>query len=134
MKFLGLLLRFWSCAFSILIGLFLTALALLIVVTNIQNLDMSMLPWWKGGILTAWLAILGLAGILAGGLALLNRLKPLQVIYTLAAFVLIVYGFFINMAFRFSGRPGAISAAWLALGALLAFLGSLTLFGKPRRS
>jgi hypothetical protein len=133
-KFLGLLLRFWSCAFSILIGLFLTALALLIVVTNIQNLDMSMLPWWKGGILTAWLAILGLAGILAGGLALLNRLKPLQVIYTLAAFVLIVYGFFINMAFRFSGRPGAISAAWLALGALLAFLGSLTLFGKPRRS
>jgi phosphoglycerol transferase MdoB-like AlkP superfamily enzyme len=134
LKFLGLLLRFWSCAFSILIGLFLTALALLIVVTNIQNLDMSMLPWWKGGILTAWLAILGLAGILAGGLALLNRLKPLQVIYTLAAFVLIVYGFFINMAFRFSGRPGAISAAWLALGALLAFLGSLTLFGKPRRS
>jgi hypothetical protein len=133
-KFFGLLLRFWSCAFSILIGLFLTALALLIVVTNIQNLDMSMLPWWKGGILTAGLAILGLTGILAGGLALLNRLKPLQVIYTLAAFVLIVYGFFINMAFRFSGRPGAISAAWLALGALLAFLGSLTLFGKPRRS
>jgi hypothetical protein len=80
------------------------------------------------------LAILGLTGLLAGGLALLNRLKPLQVIYTLAAFVLIVYGFFINMAFRFSGRPGAISAAWLALGALLAFLGSLTLFGKPRRS
>ena len=134
MKFFGLLLRFWSCAFSILLGLFLTALALLIVVTNIQNLDMSMLPWWKGGILTAWLAILGLTGILAGGLALLNRLKPLQVIYTLAAFVLIVYGFFINMAFRFSGRQGAISAACLALGALLAFLGSLTLFGKPRRS
>lgn len=134
MKFFGLLLRFWSCAFSILIGMFLTALALLIVVTNIQNLDMSMLPWWKGGVLTAWLGILGLAGILAGGLALLNRLKPLQVIYTLAAFVLIVYGFFINMAFRFSGRPGAISAAWLALGALLAFLGSLTLFSKPRRS
>jgi len=43
-KIFGLLLRFWSCAFSILIGMFLTALALLIVVTNIQNLDMSMLP------------------------------------------------------------------------------------------
>jgi hypothetical protein len=133
-KFFGLLLRFWSCAFSILVGLFLTALALLIVVTNIQNLDMPMLPWWKGGVLTAWLAILGLAGILAGGLALLNRFRPLQAIYTLAAFVLIVYGFFINMAFRFSGRQGAIDAAWLALGALVAFLGSLTQVGKPRRS
>lgn len=134
MKLFGLLLRFWSCAFSILVGLFLTALALLIVVTNIQNLDMPILPWWKGGVLTAWLAILGLAGILAGGLALLNRFRPLQAIYTLAAFVLIVYGFFINMAFRFSGRQGAINAAWLALGALVAFLGSLTQFGKPRRS
>ncbi len=133
MKFCGLLLRLWSCAFSILVAIFLTALALLIIATNILNLDMSMLPWWKGGVLTAMLAILGLAGIVSGGLALLNRLKPLQVIYTLAAFVLIVYGFFINMAFRFSGSQGAINAAWLALGALLAFLGSLTQFGKPRR-
>jgi hypothetical protein len=133
-KFLGLLLRLWSCAFSILLGLFLTALALLIVATNIRNLDMSMLPWWKGGALTAWLAILGLAGILSGGLALLNKFKPLLVAYTLAAFALIVYGFFINMAFRFSGRQGAMNAAWFALGALVAFLGSLTQFGRPQRS
>ncbi|MGO9241573.1 MAG: hypothetical protein ACLQBJ_12250 [Bryobacteraceae bacterium] len=134
MKLFGLLLRLWSCAFSILLGLFLTALALLIVATNIQNLDMSMLPWWKGGVLTAWLALLGLAGILAGGLALFNKYKPLLVIFTLAAFVLIVYGFFINMAFRFSGKQGAINAAWFALGALIAFLGSLTQFGRPRHS
>ena len=134
MKVLGLLLRLWSCAFSILAGLFLCALALLIVAGNIHNLDMSMLPWWKGNALTAWLAILGLAGILSGGLALLNKFKPLLVIYTLAAFVLIVYGFFINMAFRFDGRQGATSVAWLALGALLAFLGSLTQFCKPQRT
>ena len=133
MKLIVFLLRLWSCAFAILLGLFLTALAVLVLATNIRNLDMSMLPWWKGGTLTAWLAFLGIAGILSGGLALLGKLKPLLVLYTLAAFVMIVYGFFINMAFRFDSKAGAISVAWLALGALLAFIGSLTQYRKPDR-
>ena len=133
MKLIVFLLRLWSCAFAILLGLFLTALAVLVLATNIRNLDMSMLPWWKGGTLTAWLAFLGIAGILSGGLALLGKLKPLLVLYTLAAFVVIVYGFFINMAFRFDSKAGAISVAWLALGALLAFIGSLTQYRKPDR-
>ena len=34
MKVLGWLLRLWSCAFSILLGLFLTALSLLVVATS----------------------------------------------------------------------------------------------------
>ena len=133
MKLIVFILRLWSCAFSILLGLFLTALALLIAAANIKNLDMSMLPWWKGGTLTAWLAFLGIAGILSGGLALLGKLKPLLALYTLAAFVVIVYGFFINMAFRFDSRQGAIKVACLALGALLAFFGSLPQLRKPRR-
>ena len=133
MKLIVFLLRLWSCAFAILLGLFLTALAVLVLATNIRNLDMSMLPWWKGGTLTAWLAFLGIAGILSGGLALLGKLKPLLVLYTLAAFVMIVYGFIINMAFRFDSKAGAISVAWLALGALLAFIGSLTQYRKPDR-
>lgn len=134
MKFLAAALRLWSCAFSLVIGLFLTGLATLIITTNIHNLNMTMLPWWKGTTLTAMLFVLGLSGILAGVLAFLGKLKPLLVVFTLVAFGVIVDGFFLNPAHQFDGKAGATSAAWLALAALLAFAGSLTQFGNSRRS
>ena len=118
MKFLAVALRVWSCAFSLLIGLFLTGLAALIVTTGIHNINMTMLPWWKGTTLTVMLFIFGLSGILAGVLAFLGKLKPLLVVFTLVAFCVIVDGFFINPTHRFDGKAGAISAAWLALAAL----------------
>ena len=124
MKFLAVLLRLWSCAFSLVIGLFLTALATLIVTTDIHNLDMSMLPWWKGTTLVVMLFIFGFSGILASVLALLKKIRPLLVLFTLVAFGVIVDGYFINSAYRFDGKAGAISAAWLALAALVAFAGS----------
>ena len=133
MKFLALLLRYYSCAFSILLGAFLTGLATLIVVTNIQNLDMSMLPWWKGSALIAWLFALGLCGILAGGLALIRRAQWLLTLFSLAAFGIIVYGYFINTAYHFSGREGAYGALWFSLGALVAVIGSLFQFGRYAR-
>ena len=134
MKFLAAALRLWSCAFSLVVGIFLTGLAILIVSTDIHNLNMTMLPWWKGTTLTVMLLVLGLSGILAGVLAFLGKLKPLLVIFTLVAVGVIVDGFFLNAAYQFDGKAGAISAAWLALAALLAFAGSLTQFGNSRRS
>lgn len=134
MKFLAAALRLWSCAFSLVVGIFLTGLAILIVSTDIHNLNMTMLPWWKGTTLTVMLLVLGLSGILAGVLAFLGKLKPLLVIFTLVAVGVIVDGFFLNAAHQFDGKAGAISAAWLALAALLAFAGSLTQFGSSRRS
>ena len=134
MKFIAILLRLWSCVFAIGTGIFLTLLALLIIGANIKNLDMSMLPWWKGSTLTIWLVFLGLLGISAGALALAKRVKLLLTLYTLAAFAIIVYGFFINMGHSFYGKAGFHNAGHFALAALIAFLGSLTQFGKPRRS
>jgi hypothetical protein len=133
-KFFAAALRLWSCAFSFFIGLFLTGLATLIVATDIHNLNMTMLPWWKGTTLTAMLFILGLSGILAGVLAVLNRIKPLLVAYTLVAFAVIVDGFFLNPTHRFDGKAGFISAAWLALAALVAFAGSFAQFFKSRKA
>jgi hypothetical protein len=127
-KFLAVVLRMWSCAFSLLAGLFLTGLATLIVSTDIHNLNMTMLPWWKGTTLTVMLFVLGLSGILAGVLALLSKIKPLLVVFTLVAFGVIVDGFFINPTHRFDGKAGFISAAWLALAALVAFAGSFAQF------
>ena len=133
MRFLALVLRYWSCLFALLLGLFLTGLALMIFGFDIHNVDLAMLPWWKGSTLTLWLLGLGLAGILAGILALLNRLKPLLLVYSVAAFVIIVYGYFISSAYRFSGKDGALSAFYFALAALLAAIGSLTQFTGARR-
>lgn len=130
MKFFAAVLRVWSCAFSLLIGLFLTGLATFIVTAGIHNLDMAMLPWWKGTTLMVMLFILGLSGILAGILAALKKLKPLLVVYTLVAFAVIVDGYFINPTYRFDGKAGALSAAWLALAALIAFAGSFAQFRK----
>ena len=117
-----------------LIGLFLTGLATLIVTTDIQNLNMTMLPWWKGTTLVVMLFVLGLSGILASVLALLSKLKPLLVVFTLVALGVIVDGFFINPAHRFDGKAGAISALWLALAALVAFAGSFAQFRNSHRS
>jgi hypothetical protein len=133
-KFLAAALRVWSCAFALVMGLFLTGLAILIVTSDIHNLNMTMLPWWKGTTLTVMLFIFGLSGIIAGVLAALRKIKPLLVLYTLVAFAVIVDGFFLNSAHQFDGKAGATSAAWLALAALLAFLGSLAQFGNPRRA
>lgn len=132
-KFFAAALRLWSCAFSLVIGLFLTGLATLIVTSDIQNLNMTMLPWWKGTTLTLMLFILGLSGILAGVLAALKMVRPLLVLYTLVAFAVIVDGFFLNAAHRFDGKAGALSAAWLALAALVAVVGSFAQFRNPRR-
>jgi drug/metabolite transporter (DMT)-like permease len=133
-KFLAVALRMWSCAFSLFTGLFLTGLGILIVTTNIHNLNMTMLPWWKDTTLTVMLFVLGLSGILASVLAALKRIKPLLVVYTLIAFGVIVDGFFINPTHRFDGKAGFISAAWLALAALVAFAGSFAQFCKQDRA
>lgn len=134
MKFFAVALRLWSCAFSLFSGLFLTGLATFIVTTDIHNLNMTMLPWWKGTTLTVMLFVLGLSGILAGVLAALSKMKPLLVAFTLVAFGVIVDGFFINPTHRFDGKAGAISAAWLALAALAAFAGSLAQFRNSNRA
>lgn len=126
MKFLAVALRTWSCAFSLITGLFLTGLGILIVATDIHNLNMTMLPWWKDTTLTVMLFVLGLSGILASVLAALKRIKPLLVIYTLIAFGVIVDGFFLNPAYRFDGADGFHRVIWLAVAALLAFAGSFS--------
>jgi hypothetical protein len=133
-KFLAAVLRVWSCAFALLIGLFLMGLATLIVTSDIHNIDMTMLPWWKGTTLTVMLFIFGLSGILAGILAALRKVRPLLVLYTLVALAVIVDGFFLNATHRFDGKAGAMSATWLALAALLAVAGSFAQFGNSRKA
>lgn len=133
MKFLAILLRYFSIAFSLLSGLFMTGVALVLLISGATNFRLEMVPFWKGNAALYAVLVLGLSGILAAVLAFLKKLKVLLVVFTIVLAGLMIYGFFISPVYRFSGATEAKSVAWLTFGAVGAFFGSLMQFEKPRR-
>lgn len=125
-------LKFYSILFSLVVGVFLAGLGLLSILTNAQNMKMDMLPFWKGETLWYGLLSLGLVGVLAAVLAVLKKAKILLVLFTLAGFGLVVYGYFLSPAYRFGGAAEAKGVLWFAFGMLGAFFGSLYQFEKRR--
>jgi hypothetical protein len=125
-------LKFYSILFSLIVGLFLTGLGILSLITNAQNMKMEMLPFWKGETLWYGLLGLGLIGVLSALLAALKKAKMLLVLFTLAGFGLVMYGYFLSPVYRFSGAEEAKGALYFAFGMLGAFFGSLYQFEKSR--
>jgi hypothetical protein len=125
-------LKFYSILFSLIVGLFLTGIGLLSILTKAQNMRMDMLPFWKGEALWYGLLSLGVIGVLAAVLAVLKKAKMLLVLFTLAGFGLVVYGYFLSPAYRFAGAAEAKGVLWFAFGMLGAFFGSLYQFDKSR--
>lgn len=134
MTILALALRYLSCVFSLILGLFLTGVSTVLLVTGAGNAKLDMFPFWKGPTAIYGMLVLGLVGILAAILSVIGKAKPLLVLFTLVAFSMIVYGFFINTRYVFSGADQAKSLVWLAVAALVAFFGSLAQFASPRRA
>jgi hypothetical protein len=132
-KFLAILLRYFSIAFSLLYGLFMTGVSAVLLLSGSGNFRFEMFPFWKGNAALYWLLGLGLFGTLAAVLAFVKKLMPLLVVFTLVLAGLMIYGFFINPVYRFGGAAEAKGMAWLAFGAVGAFFGSLMQFEKPRR-
>lgn len=126
------MLKYYSMLFSLIVGLFLLGLGALSVLTSARNLEMDMLPFWKGETLWYGLLSLGLLGVLAAVLAALKKAKILLVLFTLCGFCLVVYGYFISPVYRFAGASEAKGVAWFALGMLGAFFGSLYQYEKRR--
>jgi hypothetical protein len=129
-----MLLRYYSIAFSLIFGFFMTGVAAVLLLSGTSNYRLEMLPFWKGTTALYGLLCLGLFGLLAALLALMKKVKPLLVLFTLVFAGLFIYGFFMNVGYRFSGAAEAKTLAWLGLAAVCAFLGSLMQFGKPRRA
>lgn len=125
-------LKYYSILLSFVVGLFLTGLGLLSILTNAQNMKMEMLPFWKGPTLWYGVLCLGLLGVIAAVAAALKKAKILLVIFTLAGFGLVVYGYFLSAAYRFSGASEAKGALAFAFGMLGAFFGSLYQYDKSR--
>lgn len=131
MNFVRVLLKFFSCLFTFVLGLVLSGLSLFFLFTRADNVKMGMLPLWTGEPLKYWMLGLGLLGIFSAVLAARNKVRILLVLFSLLALCLIVYGYFLG-PYRFSNAAEARNAGWFAFAALVAFLGSLMQFPVRR--
>jgi hypothetical protein len=130
-RVLGFLLKYFSCLYHLVLGIFLTGLALIFLITKADNIKLGMLPW-KGESLKLWLLGLGALGVFSALMALLGRIRILLVLVSLLVLILVVRGYFAG-PYTFSGAAEAKAAAWLCVGALLAFFGSLMQYSGSRR-
>lgn len=129
MKAVGLLLRLFAYVFQILLSLFLIGIA---IAAGSNTLQLGMLPW-SGPSVNGWVIGLGIVGLVVALLAIVGIIRFLFPLWCLFVLVILVRGFFIS-SYRFSGPGEWHLSLWLTAGAILAFLGSLTLFGARKKA
>jgi len=129
---IGLLLRIYAYLYHVLLALLLLALGVAALSAGRDNLSLGMLPW-EGGRLTQALLVLGVVGLLCVLLAVTGWLRFLFPLWTLVILVLMIRGFFVS-PYTFGGEDEFKEAIWLTVGALIAFLASLSLFGRRTRA
>ena len=124
------LLRFYAYLFELALCLFLLALWIIVITSGQDNLKLGILPW-EGAALTRAILITGAVGVVCCALALTGLLRWLFPLWTLFVFVMMFRGFFLS-SYSFAGAEQFKFGVWLTVGALLAFLGSLSLFSRRR--
>lgn len=131
MRFIRNLLRVYSYIFVAIQSLLSLALSAVIFASPHQTLHLGWLPW-PDETLGAWLAGLGILGLLLVMLAAAGRLRFLFTIYVLAALVIIPKGLFFS-GWHFAGPAELKNALWLTGGLFAAFLGAIPMSsGRPR--
>jgi LPXTG-motif cell wall-anchored protein len=124
------LLRVYAYLFHLVLGLLLAGMAI-VALTSGTDLTLGMLPW-QGAQLTRAVLLLGLLGIICLALAVTGFARWLFPLWALFALIMMLRGFFLS-SYTFSGAGEFKSAVWLTVGAFVAFLGSLSLFGRRRK-
>ncbi len=122
------LLRACAYVFHLLLGLFLLGLGIFVFSGGENNLKLGMLPW-EGAALTRAIVILGAVGVVCVLLAMLGMVRWLFPLWALLVFVLMFRGFFLS-SYSFADAGQFKFDAWLTGGAFVAFLISLSLFGR----
>ncbi len=130
MKLIGTVLLIYSYTYHFILGLLLTAIAVLTLASGRHNLHLTMLPW-KDEALTYWVLALGLGAIIFVVLAVTNLFRYAFPFWCLFVAFMMVRGFFITGSYVFSGPSNFRAVVWLTIGAIGAFLATLQLF-KPR--
>lgn len=131
MKVISFLVRIYSLLFHLLLSLLMIGLSVVGYSSSGAELSLGMLPW-TGNELVGSLLALGLGGLLFVVLAFNGAQRFLYMVWTLVMAYLILNGYFLTN-YRFSGEGEFRFAIYLALGALLAFLGGLWLLKTPLR-
>ena len=124
------LLRVGAYLYHLLLSLFLLGLGIFVSSGGQNNLTLGMLPW-EGPALTQAILILGAVGTICVLLVMAGKLRWLFVLWTLFVLVMMIRGFFLS-SYSFADAGQFKFDVWLTVGALLAFLVSLTLFRKRR--
>lgn len=127
-------LKFISAAFHGVLGLFCLGVGLLAYLTNMGNsLKMTMMPWFNGPYLAAWLLGLGALGVCLAILFFLGKLKPVFFVWALFVFITMVYGY-ASGAHVFRHVSEAWNALYLTLGAIVALFGAWRNLDRKRRA
>jgi hypothetical protein len=128
---LAAVLRVYSYLYHLILSVFLLGISGIVLASGNHNLQMPMLPW-EGDQLTQWLFWGSLLGLLSVILAITGLFRYLFPLWTLVVLVMMARGFLIG-PYRFGGADAFYRTLLLIFGALLAFLGSLTVFRARRR-
>jgi hypothetical protein len=124
------LLRVYAYVFHLFLSLFLVG-AGIVALTGQNSLTLGMLPW-QGAALTRAIVILGAVGIVCVALAVTGIARWIFTLWALVVLGMLCRGFFVS-TYSFSSASEFRTALWLTIGALVAFLASLSLFGLRRR-
>jgi hypothetical protein len=128
----GKILRGFSYIYQFILALILTVLGALTLAGGMHNLNLTMLPW-KGAQLTYWVLGLGIAGIVITALAATGAFRYLFPLWCLFVVIMMVRGFFWNSSqFVFAGPGQFRTIILVVLGAIVAFLASLTVLRRPQ--
>jgi hypothetical protein len=124
------LLRVFSYLYHLVLTLFLLGISGIVLASGNHNLRMNMLPW-EGERLTQylfWGSLVGLASVILAITGVFRYLFPL---WALLVLVMMAWGYIFG-PYRFGGPDPFYQTLALIFGALIAFIGSLTVF-RPRK-
>ncbi len=123
--------RLYAYLYHLILALYLLGISTVAYMSQ-NTLKLSFLPW-TGQSLFPWLiggAIIGIISIVLAVTGIFRYLFPFWAFVVLA---MLVRGFLIQ-SYSFESRDEFTLIMWIIVGALLAFLASLTLFSSRRRA
>ncbi len=127
MRALSLILRLYSYAFEFILSVIALVLGI-IGATHGNNISIDLLPW-TGASLTHWLTGLGLLGIVCTLLAVRGAIRFLFPLWALFVVVILFRGYMFS-PYTFGNAAGFRQAIYFFCAAVLAFIGSLTVFRR----
>jgi len=131
MRAIAWLLRVFCYLFHTMISAALLALGVVGIASDAQHMKVQTLPW-QGTELTHWLVGLGLAGLLSVALAVTGKLRFLLPLWSVYVLGVLLKGVFLTSTVSFDGRSDFHNWLLLISGAVLALIGSFTIFGHRR--